>query len=232
MGNISFWGAIGAYALVVLAFAGINLLINIFNNRIKLTFGVLGAHLLASLIATFTFLIVYSLIFWIHKGIAWWLGCIVATIVGSGILHGILSSQKDAFQFSQKDKRRHTLAKISLVVVWILILAIVIYVRENNPNDSVTSQIRSVQMAIVLFESENGRYPNHAEWLEAQNQEPPNLTGWVKETLTHGVPRDPWGEKLEYKSTTSNGITTFVVYSKGKDRIAETKDDIQSEITY
>jgi len=94
MGDIGFLEAIGGYFALVLVFALFNLIYNVSQSKLKLTFGAIVAHLIASAIAEFVFIVVYALIFWIHKGAAWWIGCVVATVIGTGALRGILSSQR------------------------------------------------------------------------------------------------------------------------------------------
>jgi len=70
MGDIGFWEAMGIYFALVLVFALFNLINNVVQSKLKLTFGVIVAHLIASAIAEFVFAGVYVLIFWIHKGVA------------------------------------------------------------------------------------------------------------------------------------------------------------------
>lgn len=92
MGDISFLEAIGGYAALVLAFAIFNLTNNLLQGNLKLTLGVIGAHFLAPGIAEIVFIVAFVLIFWIHKGAAWWIGCVAATVIGTGVLRGTLSS--------------------------------------------------------------------------------------------------------------------------------------------
>lgn len=94
MADLTFGGAIGAYALLVCFFALANLLFNVLDGRVRLRLGVIGAHFLAAAIAEIVFIVVFVLIFWIHRGAAWWIGCVVASVIGTGVLTGALSSQR------------------------------------------------------------------------------------------------------------------------------------------
>ena len=94
MGNITFLQAIGGYAGLVCVFAIFNLFYNFFTCKVELSLGVIGAHFLASAIAVIVFFIVFVLIFWIHRGAAWWIGCVAGTVIGTGVLSSMLSSQR------------------------------------------------------------------------------------------------------------------------------------------
>ena len=105
MGNMTILEAIAGYFALVLVFAGFNLFNNISSGKLKLTFGVLVAHMIAAIVAGIAFSIMYLLIFWIHKGAAFCIGSIVATVIGTGVLNGTLSSLRDSLTPSPKDKK-------------------------------------------------------------------------------------------------------------------------------
>jgi len=94
MGDMSFLGAIAGYAAFVLVIGLFNLIYNVVNLKLELTLRVIGAHFLAAAIAEIIFIIVYVLIFWLHKGAAWWIGCVVASVIGTGVLSERLSSHR------------------------------------------------------------------------------------------------------------------------------------------
>jgi general secretion pathway protein G len=83
----------------------------------------------------------------------------------------------------------------------------------------IKSDIQTLQTQLMVYETSNGSAPNNDEGLRALLEKRPRQ-------LMKEIPLDPFGEKYEYLNPGRHNPESYDIFSKGKDRIAGTEDDI------
>jgi general secretion pathway protein G len=71
----------------------------------------------------------------------------------------------------------------------------------------------------MVYETSNGSAPNNDEGLRALLEKRPRQ-------LMKEIPVDPFGEKYEYLNPGRHNPESYDIFSKGKDRVVGTEDDI------
>ena len=130
--------------------------------------------------------------------------------------------------------------EIALLVCLIAVVVVVIgggILRVIVPNFGVRiveskvaaarQEISTLEGAINLFETDNGRFPTSAEGLAALRVRPPiNSQSWNGPYLTHDVVNDPWEHPYVYRIPGKHNRTGFDVFSTGPDGKEGGGDDI------
>ncbi len=93
--------------------------------------------------------------------------------------------------------------------------------RTVRPNhERAAKELANIRIAVEHFREDVGRYPSHDEGLKALVLNP-GITNWNGYYITLLKP-DPWRSDYQYRVSTNE----VVVFSRGRDRIEATEDDI------
>ena len=117
--------------------------------------------------------------------------------------------------------RGFTLIELMIVVVILGILATTIMPKILSAPDKAKVKkamidMRNIQTALMLFKTENGRFPTTAEGLQALVTNPGGLPDYDPDGYLEKVPLDPWKNNYIYISTGVNS-KDFDLVSYGKD---------------
>ena len=89
------------------------------------------------------------------------------------------------------------------------------------------TDINNIELAIDMYETDNGAYPSSSQGLEVLVEEPSGALNWNGPYLKKGgVPKDPWGNAYVYEQPGRNNENGYDLYSKGPDGKQGTEDDI------
>ena len=101
------------------------------------------------------------------------------------------------------DAHRHhskgfTLVEMLLVLVILAALAAVVVPKfagrsQQAKETAARSQIANLEIALDMFETDNGYYPAGSDGMNELIDEPNNATSWQGPYLKKGIPIDPWG---------------------------------------
>lgn len=123
-----------------------------------------------------------------------------------------------------------TLVEMLLVVVILGILASVMAVSLSGRSEEAritrtkADLSGSLQLALDLFEQDNGRYPTAEEGLKAL-VENPSLPTWKGPYLKNELKPDPWDSPYIYELDTEHP-GRYLLRSAGPDRAPGTEDDV------
>lgn len=117
--------------------------------------------------------------------------------------------------------RGFTLIELMIVVVILGILATTIMPKILSAPDKAKVKkamidMRNIQTALMLFKTENGRFPTTAEGLQALVTNPGGLPDYDPDGYLEKVPLDPWKNNYIYISPGVNS-KDFDLVSYGKD---------------
>lgn len=88
----------------------------------------------------------------------------------------------------------------------------------------------SMKTAMLRYRMDLGDYPSTTEGLRALVAAPEDKVDRWKgpyiDTKGGELPRDPWGETYQYRYPGTRNPDGYDLFSKGKDHVAETADDI------
>lgn len=88
----------------------------------------------------------------------------------------------------------------------------------------------SMKTAMLRYRMDIGDYPSTAEGLKALITAPEERADRWKgpyiESKGGEAPRDPWGEPYQYRCPGTRNADGYDLFSKGRDRAADTTDDI------
>jgi type II secretion system protein G len=87
-------------------------------------------------------------------------------------------------------------------------------------------ELRYLRNAIERYRNDNGAYPQLAEGLAALHDKPSSAKAWRGPYAWHASRFDPWGHAYVYRLSSSNGSTTFELFSAGPDGKSDTADDV------
>jgi general secretion pathway protein G len=124
----------------------------------------------------------------------------------------------------QSRRSAFTLVEIMMVVMIIGLLAgVAAFTVGDNigiaKDTRIKSDIQTLQTQLMVYETSNGSAPNNDEGLRALLEKRPRQ-------LMKEIPMDPYGEKYEYLNPGRHNAESYDIFSKGKDRVAGTEDDI------
>ena len=125
-----------------------------------------------------------------------------------------------------------TLLEIMLVVMIIALLAgaAIHFMKDNVTFAGETiarSDIKNIDTQLMLYQTSAGFLPTNQQGLAALVVKPttdPIPRNWKR--LMKDVPLDPWGNQYVFETPARRSKEDYDLYSKGKDREANTEDDI------
>lgn len=126
-----------------------------------------------------------------------------------------------------------TLIEILLVVAIVGILVSLVAPRLAGRSEEARRQAAradidgGINLALDLYEVDNGRYPARLEDLIIRPEDTERWKGpYIKK-----IPRDPWGNLYVYRFPGSDNKETFDLFSPGPDHRADTPDDVADRET-
>lgn len=132
-----------------------------------------------------------------------------------------------------KTRRRDgfTLVELMLVLVILGTLAAIVVPKfsgraEKAKITAARTDISSIELAMSMYEVENGKYPTTEDGLIALVENLDNKMDWGGPYLEKGIPIDPWGNDYIYEYPGRYNIDGFDLYSMGPDEEEGTEDDI------
>lgn len=128
--------------------------------------------------------------------------------------------------------RGFTLLEIMLVVAIIALLLAAGFsqlgdVMGGARETVVQSDIQTFSQKLSMYEASNGFFPTTEQGLQALMTIPstePRPTKWYQ--AMQKINKDPWQQDYVYIQPGVHNPLSYDVYSKGKDRIAGTSDDV------
>jgi general secretion pathway protein G len=88
----------------------------------------------------------------------------------------------------------------------------------------------SLKTTLVRYRIDLGDYPSTEEGLEALMTAPSGKAdrwhGPYLDSPGNKLPLDPWGEPYQYRYPGTKNTTSYDLFSKGADKVADTADDI------
>ena len=125
-----------------------------------------------------------------------------------------------------------TLLEIMLVVAIISLLLAAGFsqlgdVMGGARDTVVQSDIQTFGQKLSMYEASNGFFPTTEQGLQALTTMPstePRPTKWYQ--AMQKIPKDPWQQEYVYVQPGVHNPQSYDIYSKGKDRIAGTSDDV------
>ena len=131
-------------------------------------------------------------------------------------------------------KKGFTLIELMLVVVIIGVLVGMVMPRLVGKSEQAKRSVAqadieaNIASALELYEIDNGNFPTTEQGLAALRVKPSNnpvAKNWNGPYLKKD-PKDPWGNLYAYKSPGERNTTDYDLFSKGKDGIEGTDDDV------
>ncbi len=121
-------------------------------------------------------------------------------------------------------KKGFTLLEVLLVLVILVVLGSMatIFVRRARKQafyNTAKAQIDAFASPLEMYESDNLRFPNSAEGLEALRVPP----GGGDPYLNKNIPTDPWGNPYQYELLNQE---QYRIWSWGADGLDNTADDV------
>jgi general secretion pathway protein G len=117
-----------------------------------------------------------------------------------------------------------TLIEIMMVVMIIGLLAGVAasFLGDNvgvAQDTRIKADIQTISTQLMIYQAQNGHAPSSEEGLKALLEKRPRQ-------LMKEIPTDPYGQKYEYVNPGRHNPDGFDLFSKGKDGVVGTEDDI------
>lgn len=130
------------------------------------------------------------------------------------------------------DRRGFTLLEIMLVVAIIaLLLSTGFYFLGPQiaigQDTKMSADFKAFDQALATYENLNGNLPTTEQGLQALVTMPdsdPKPQRWYK--LMDRLPQDPWHDEYVYVQPGTHNPQGYDIYSKGKDHMANTADDV------
>ena len=124
-----------------------------------------------------------------------------------------------------------TLVEMLLVLVILATLAAVVVPKfagrsKQAKETSARSQIANLEIALDMFETDNGYYPSGNGGLDELVNQPNNATSWQGPYIKKGVPVDPWGNNYIYEFPGKQNNSGYDIMSMGPDGRVGGSDDI------
>jgi general secretion pathway protein G len=131
-----------------------------------------------------------------------------------------------------QSRRGFTLIELMVVVLIIAVLAALVVPQLAKRQDeakykATLSQIGRVASILQQFRLDTDRFPTTEEGLGALLTAPADVTGWKGPYLENNkLPMDSYESEFSYQSPGPNSEDSFLLQSYGKDKAADTGDDI------
>lgn len=130
-----------------------------------------------------------------------------------------------------RSQRGFTLVEMLLVLVILAALAAVVVPKfagrsKQAKETSARSQIANLEIALDMFETDNGYYPSGNDGLNELISQPNNATSWQGPYLKKGIPVDPWGNNYVYEYPGKQNNGGYDIMSMGPDGRVGGSDDI------
>ena len=127
--------------------------------------------------------------------------------------------------------RGFTLIELMVVVLILAVLAALVAPRLLGAQDqakvaAAKADISSIGGMLQRFRLDTDRFPASEEGVAALSQQPSDADGWKGPYTEKDITNDPWGTPYEYTYPGPMGEDTYLIRSYGKDRQANTDDDI------
>jgi general secretion pathway protein G len=131
-----------------------------------------------------------------------------------------------------RSRRGFTLIELMVVVLIIAVLAALVVPKLAAQQDeakvkATKSQIGRVASILQQFRLDTDRFPSTEEGIGALISAPADATGW-KGPYLDKIPLDAYEQEMVYVSPGPTGEDSFLLSSYGKDKAADTGDDILS----
>ncbi len=136
----------------------------------------------------------------------------------------------------RKHSRRggFTLIELIMVVVILGVLAALVVPNFTGRTQeakitAADTQLKAFDVALQMYEGENGAYPTTAQGLKALVEKPttaPVPSNWKRPYMKQGIPTDPFGSDYKYVSPGKNNSDSYDLSSAGPDGQHGTEDDI------
>jgi general secretion pathway protein G len=133
-------------------------------------------------------------------------------------------------KMNKRNRRRNafTLIELLLVLVILGVLAAVVIPKMTGRTKeakikATQTQIAGIKTALNLFETDNDRFPNSDEGLQALVNNPGNLPNWKR--YMDETPKDGWGQEFDYRVPGTDG-KDYDIISRGPDMRDGGGDDI------
>jgi len=115
-----------------------------------------------------------------------------------------------------------TLIELLLVLVILGILAAVIVPKfagrpEQARKSRAQTDVKNIETALDMFETDNGRFPSAEEGLQALITQPGSLSNWHGPYLKGVGAKDPWGNPYVYRYPGTQNANGYDLYSTGQD---------------
>ena len=121
---------------------------------------------------------------------------------------------------------------VTLAIIGLLVgLAVVDLGRVHKNAEDTTARLfvqQTIKSALQLYRIHMGEYPSTNDGLQPLLSAPAGNSGrWSGPYLDRTkVPLDPWNEPYQYAFPGKHNKDSYDVWSKGKDKISGTEDDI------
>ena len=87
-------------------------------------------------------------------------------------------------------------------------------------------ELNDIAWQLEVFRADVGRYPTQSEGLAALAKRPAKLPDWSGPYRFRHVPLDPWGHPFIYLIPGKHNSTTYDLFSRGRDELPGTADDV------
>jgi general secretion pathway protein G len=129
---------------------------------------------------------------------------------------------------SRGKRRGFTLIEILLVLGILVVLGSIVGVsvlqmQATAYQRAAKTQLHAFDQAITQYQLDVGQPPSSLDALVNAPDDLPNTDKWKGPYLPKAVPLDPWDQPYNYEVV---GDSQFQIFSSGKDRVAQTNDDI------
>ncbi len=124
-----------------------------------------------------------------------------------------------------------TLIELLLVLVILGILAAIVVPKiagrgEQAKVTAAQTNIKAIETALDIFETDNSRYPSSAEGLKALVDQPGDLQNWKGPYLKPFPEKDPWGNAYIYKFPGDHNTSGYDISSPGPNGQEGDTDDV------
>lgn len=142
-----------------------------------------------------------------------------------------MKNQDEGFTFAE------TIASLAIILILSCGVGFAAFKFIDRAKEvSVQVQIVSFKTALNAYYLDCGFFPSEAQGLEALWEKPviePVSMYWKGPYVDKKIPKDPWGNKYEYKEKNNFGLP-YVIFSYGKNGIVERWESVNenSSIIY